>query len=76
MKQIEEISDMLRELGDELFTVYSLSNILITCQNFDEEFKKADILVLMDILLEKNILMKNKFNDLEIFINRTLSSTI
>ena len=58
MEQIEEISDKLRELGDELFAVYSLSNILVECEYRDEDFKKADVLVLMNILLEKALLMK------------------
>ena len=69
---MEEVYQKLIELGNEVFTVYSLSNVLVECNGVDDNLKNSDRQELIRILSEKTFVLKNKFNDLEIFIGHLL----
>lgn len=55
------------EVGNEIFTVLSLSRVLKECDGSDDELKNSDRQVLIRLLSEKAVIMDNKFNDLELF---------
>lgn len=68
MKVTEDIYEKILELGNEIYTVKSLSKILTECDSPDTEIKNSDRRILVDVLDEKITIMHQLFNALETYV--------
>jgi len=68
MEITDDINEKFYQLGDEIFTVLSLSRILVECDGADDEINDSDRQVLIRILSEKAFISREKFNELELLI--------
>ena len=68
MEITDDINEKFYKLGDEIFTVLSLSRILVECDGADDEINHSDRQVLIRVLSEKAFISREKFNELELLI--------
>ncbi len=66
MELAEDVQEKIMELGNEIFTVLSLSRILVECDGVDDELNDSDRQVLIRLLSDKASVMRNKFNEIEL----------